>query len=254
MNKFEQILRVKLEDLRDEDYGDFVFRGVPGIAREKILGVRVPEVRNVTDYALGEIFGKKSWNGVEVERGKADGRELYREMNNFLEDLPHFYREYNHAHVEIIYQVNDFDECVRLLDKFLPYVDNWEISDGINPKIFKKHPEEVLMLARRWMRSEHEFTQRVGILMMMKHFLDERFLSDFLEEVVEAAGESEKYYVQMMVAWYLATALSKQWEAAIEILTEERLPILVHNKAISKAVESRRISAEQKDFLRGLRR
>ncbi|MBQ3468323.1 DNA alkylation repair protein [Candidatus Saccharibacteria bacterium] len=124
-------------------------------------------------------------------------------MNNFLEDLPHFYREYNHAHVEIINQMNDFDECVRLLDKFLPYVDNWEISDGINPKIFKKHPEEVLMLARRWMRSEHEFTQRVGILMMMKHFLDERFSSDFLEEVVEAAGGSEKFQKRWKVGGFL---------------------------------------------------
>ena len=99
--------------------------------------------------------------------------------------------------------MNDFDECVRLLDKFLPYVDNWEISDGINPKIFKKHPEEVLMLARRWMRSEHEFTQRVGILMMMKHFLDERFSSDFLEEVVEAAGGSEKFQKRWKVGGFL---------------------------------------------------
>ena len=130
MNKFELILRERLEDLRDEAYGDFVAKGIPGVPREKILGVRVPEIRGATAYALGEIF-----------------------PTEFLQDLPHYFLEYDYAHAEIISQMNNFEECVSELNKFLPYVNNWAVCDTMNPKIFRKNLDKVLPLAFEWMES-----------------------------------------------------------------------------------------------------
>ncbi|MDO4889113.1 MAG: DNA alkylation repair protein [Candidatus Saccharibacteria bacterium] len=239
MNKFELILRERLEDLRDEAYGDFVAKGIPGVPREKILGVRVPEIRGAAAYALGEIF-----------------------PTEFLQDLPHYFLEYDYAHAEIISQMNNFEECVSELNKFLPYVNNWAVCDTMNPKIFRKNLDKVLPLAFEWMESEQAFTVRFGMLTMMRYFLDEQFSADFLNHIVKVGWraenekgwtEEERYYVRMMVAWYFATALAKQWEAALVILTEEKLPAWTHNKAIQKACESRRITPEQKDLLRGFK-
>ena len=269
MNKFELILREKLEDLRDDAYGDFTAKGIPGVPREKILGVRIPEIRGVTAYALGEIFsGKKTWSVAEAERltqAKSNGFniELYHEMNKFLEDLPHSFLEYNYAHAEIISRMNNFSECVSEVNKFLPYVNNWAVCDTMNPKILRKNLNETLALAFDWMKNEHAFAVRFGMLTMMRYFLDEAFSEDFLGKIVESGKraesekswtEQERYYVRMMAAWYFATALAKQYEAILPILTEEKLPVWTHNKTIQKAIESRRISPEQKEFLRGIKR
>lgn len=283
MNKFELILRERLEDLRDEGYGDFVAKGIPGVPREKILGVRVPEIRGVTAYAIGEIFsGKKVWSHADAERlmleekapggsdagqltlAKSDGFnvELYHGMNKFLQDLPHSFLEYDYAHADIISRMNNFEECVSEVNKFLPYVNNWAVCDTMNPKIFQKNLDEVLSLSLGWMKSEEAFIVRFGAVMMMRYFLEERFSESFLNELVTVGWraenekkwtEEERYYVRMMVAWYFATALAKQWEAALAVLTEEKLPVWTHNKAIQKAIESRRITLEQKDLLRGFR-
>lgn len=269
MNKFELILRERLEDLRDESYGDFVAKGIPGVCRKNILGVRVPEIRGVVAYAIGEIFsGEKSWSASEARQltlAKSDdfNVELYHEMNNFLEDLPHPFLEYDYAHAEIISRVNNFSECVSAVNKFLPYVNNWAVCDTLNPKIFRKNLDEVLPLAFSWMRDERAFTARFGVVTLMRYFLDEKFVVESLEEVVSIGRraekkkgwtEEERYYVRMVVAWYFATALAKQWERALEVLTEEKLPVWTHNKAIQKAIESRRITEEQKELLRGLKR
>lgn len=283
MNKFELILRERLEDLRDESYGDFTAKGIPGVPREKILGVRIPEIRGVVAYAVGEIFsGRKTWSFEEAERSsvgkreskqKTDKRltqansnvfdvELYHEMNKFLEDLPHSFLEYDYAHAEIISRMNNFDECISEVSKFLPYVNNWAVCDTMKPKVFEKNLEGTLSFALGLLGDKHAFSVRFGMLTMMRYFLDEKFAADFLEKIVEAAwwaeteqkwNTEEKYYVRMMTAWYLATALSKQWEATLAILTEEKLPVWTHNKAIQKACESRRITVEQKDLLRGLK-
>lgn len=314
MNKFELLLREKLEDLRDEEYGDFVAKGVPGVPRENILGVRVPEIRGVVAYAIGEIFsGEKTWSFEEAGRlslgdralamtGKTRQRngkrqltqwgfneELYHGMNKFLEDLPHSFLEYDYAHAQIISRMNNFTEAVSELEKFLPYVNNWIICDTTNPGIFRKNLDEVLELSLGWLKSEKPFIARFGVNMMMRYFLGDFFSEDFLEEVAELGWraeepgqmrelkrmvkmsegqakrlkqasedrewtETERYYVKMGVAWYFATALAKKWEATLSILTEEKLPIWIHNKAITKATESRRITPEQKDLLRGLKR
>lgn len=267
MNKFELILRGRMEDVRDEVYGDFVSRLIPEMKRGQILGVRVPEIRSICGYALGEIFGRaKGWSLMDsgqLTRAKSNGFnvELYHEMNKFLADLPHSFLEYDYAHAEIISRVNNFSECVSLVEEFLPYVNNWAVCDTLNPKVFRKNSEELLVFSLKWMESERAFTTRFGMGVQMRYFLDEKFSSDLMEKVVAVAQRAERdwtgeeqYYVRMMVAWYFATALCKQWEAAVAILAEEKLPIWTHNKAIQKAIESRRITLEQKDFLRGLKR
>lgn len=181
-------------------------------------------------------------------------------MNNFLENLPHSFLEYDYAHAEIISRMNNFSECVDLLNKFLPYVNNWAVCDTLNPKIFKKNLDEVLMLSLGWMESKKVFVVRFGVVMQMRYFLDEEFSAEFLEKITEVAWRAEKewnrerYYVRMGVAWYFATALAKQYDAVVAVFTEEKLPVWVHNKAIQKAIESRRVTEERKEFLRGIKR
>lgn len=262
MNIFELKLREKLEDLRDEAYGDFVARGLPGIPRERVLGVRVPEMRAAVDDLLMLVFRQKIWSRELTEK-KESGLDLklYHEMNNFLEDLPHPFLEYDIAHVEIISQMGNFEECMIELNRFLPYVNNWEVCDVMNPRVFRKNLGEVGKYCADWMGMEKPYKRRFGVVTMMRYFLDEKYFSlEQLDLIVKCGTEirdewtdEETYYVQMAVAWYFATALCKQWEAALTVLTEERLPKWVHNKAIQKAVESRRITEEQKDLLRGLK-
>ncbi|MBQ9017350.1 DNA alkylation repair protein [Candidatus Saccharibacteria bacterium] len=280
MNRFELELRQRLEDWRDEAYGDFIFRGVPGMKREQILGVRVPEIRAALWETLMLVFDSEMLRkGLTLSGEGVLDEGLYHEMNIFLNNLPHFYREYDHANVAIINRMNNFEECIELLNKFLPHVNNWEICDAINPKVFRKHPKEVWQLCEGWLGSLKPFQQRFGIVTAMRYFLDdERFFEeqfDWIEMVAHQADtvidirdnwkkmgwdwetwwtDDEAYYVRMAIAWYLATALAKQWEAALSVLTEERLPTLVHNRAIQKALESRRISQEQKELLRELKR
>lgn len=264
MNSFEIILREKLEDLRDDAYGDFIAKGIPGFSRNYFLGVRVPEIRRATDEMLMLVFGQKKWHR-ELTGKLHDGfdEKLYHSMNNFLIDLPHPFLEYDFAQVEIISQMDNFGDCLQEVQKFLPYVNNWAICDTLNPAVFRKNLEQVLEFAFEWMKSERAFVVRFGIGEMQRFFLMDGFSPDFLERVAVCAdraetesrwSESEKYYVKMMVAWYMATALAKQWDATLEILTAGRLPEWVHNKAIQKAIESRRISREQKELLRGLKR
>lgn len=258
MNSFELKLREKLEDIRDIAYAEFVAKGIPGFSSEYFLGVRVPEARAAADEMLVLVFGQKRWSReLTTHEDVGVDMKLYHEMNNFLKDLPHPYLEYDYAQVEIISEMTDFRECVTEVDKFLPLVNNWAVCDCFNPKIFRKNLDKLFPLCLRWLESKRAFTVRFGVVMMMRYFLDERFAPDFLGKVCKCLDRkwvgTEKYYVEMVVAWYMATALAKQWDATIEILTEERLPKWVHNKAIQKAIESRRITEEQKEFLRGLR-
>ena len=254
MEKFELKIREELEDLRDEKYADFIARGVPGVPRNAILGVRVPEIRRVAR----ENFNAK----------------IYHEMNKFLEDLPHGYREYNLLHVFLIAEMKDFEGCMTEVEKFLPYVDNWEVADAINPKAFSKHPSELLGHIMRWVESEHAWTVRVGVVTLLRHFLGERYVPKFSEKVAEVAWraeddagdgptgkhgasawtEGERYYVRMAAAWYFAELAAKNPEAARGIFAGGELPKVVQNRGIQKACESFRVSREMKEELRGLRK
>lgn len=214
-----------LFEMRDEDYKQFNSRLIPTVDPDTVIGIRTPQLRQ-----FAKSFGKTA------------------EAKAFLHSLPHTYYEENNLHGFLIEQIRDPDECIAALDIFLPYVDNWATCDTTSPKIFKKYPKKVLCAAERWIDSTHTYAVRFGIKLLMDHFLDENFKPCFAERV--AAVRSEEYYINMMIAWYFATALAKQYEAAVPFIEQKRLPEWIHNKAIQKACESYRITPEQKEHLR----
>ena len=168
----------------------------------------------------------------------------------FLDDLPHRFYEENNLHAFIIEREKDFLRCVGLVDKFLPYIDNWATCDCLSPKVFKKHPDELLKKTHEWISSSHTYTVRFGIKCLMSFFLDEHFSPEILDIVADI--KSEEYYVNMMRAWFFATALAKQYDSTLPLLTGNRLDLWTHNKTIRKAIESYRITNEQKSLLRTL--
>jgi Predicted DNA alkylation repair enzyme len=174
------------------------------------------------------------------------------EYEDFLKELPHKYYDENLLHGAIISENKDFENCIELLDSFLPFVDNWAVCDTISPKIFKKHKKELIEKIKEWSQSDKTYTCRFGIEMLMTHFLDEDFKKEYLEMVANI--HSEEYYVKMAVAWFFATALAKQWDYAVIYLENNRLDVWVHNKTIQKARESLRILEDKKGYLKGLKR
>ena len=221
-------LRQELFNLRDEAYRDFQAKIVPNIAKEKIIGIRTPVLRE---------FVKNYFRDGDAEE--------------FLNDLPHKYFEENSIHALFISELNDFDECLTAIKIFLPHVDNWATCDSISPKIFAQHTAELDAEISDWLTSAQPYTVRFGLSMLMKFYLGEKFDVRHLERA--AAIDSEHYYVQTMAAWLFATALAKHFDAAIKFLTERKLSTRIHNRTIRKALESRRITSEQKIFLRGLK-
>ena len=219
----------KLFAMQDADYRDFHAKLIPNIPYEAIIGVRTPALR---------AFSKEFWKSAEKDA--------------FMARLPHTYYEENNLHGFLIELIRDFDETVAALDAFLPYVDNWATCDMMNPKSLKKDKTALLAVVRRWLASEHPYTVRFGIKTLMQYYLGDDFRAEYAEMVL--AVESEEYYVNMMRAWYFATALAFQYEAILPLLAENRMDIFTHNKTIRKAVESFRITDEQKAELRGFLR
>ncbi len=217
-----------LFSMQDVAYGDFSAKLLPTIARERIIGVRLPLLRK---------YAKELQKSGHAER--------------FMRDLPHVYLEEDHLHAMLIGLMRDAGECFAALEAFLPYVDNWAVCDSLRPKAVTKDREATLAHISAYLQSEHPYTVRFGIELLMVYFLDEHFSPEHLSTV--ASVKSEEYYVNMMIAWYFATALAKRWDAALPYLEGRRLSPWVHRKTIQKAIESDRVTAEQKDFLRGLR-
>lgn len=221
-------IQSRLFSLQDETYRQFQAKLMPGMPLERIIGVRIPELRK-----LAKELRKQE--GIDV----------------FLNALPHAYYDENNLHGFLISECRDYARTVEYVNAFLPFVDNWATCDLLSPKVFKKHRRELEGEILRWMASPETYTIRFGMEMVMTHFLDEDFEAKWLER---AAGiHSEEYYVNMMSAWFFATALAKQWEAAVPYLEERKLEKWVHNKTIQKAVESYRITPEQKTYLRTLK-
>ncbi len=218
-------IRARLFALQDVKYRDFQAKLIPGVPKETIIGVRTPELRR---------FAKEAGENLD-----------------FLAELPHRYYDENQLHAFIISAVRDRQECLRLVEEFLPYVDNWATCDQMSLKCFRKDPAELLPHIRRWLASPETYTVRFGIGCLMEFFLDENFRPEYPEMV--SAVHSDEYYVRMMIAWYFATALAKQYDAVIPYITERRLDPWTHRKTIQKAVESFRITPEQKDYLKSLK-
>lgn len=228
MKAIEQEIREELFALQDEKYLAMQRMIIPNIDPESIIGVRIPLVREL------------------VKKYKKDER-----VNEYLDSLPHQYYDENNVHGFLVSEIKDFDECIRRLDEFLPYVDNWATCDGMRPKVFKKHKKELVPYLYKWMESNETYRIRFAIEMFMSFYLDEDFDVEYPMRIVKI--RSTEYYVNMMIAWYCATALAKQWEAVIPLLETQSMDAWTHNKTIQKARESYRITPEQKEYLNSLK-
>ncbi len=223
MSVYERLLAVK-----DPEYREFQAKLVPNIDPATIIGVRTPDMRNIAK---------------EVAKSP--------EKETFLKELPHKYYEENLVHFFVIAQIKDFDECVKRVEEFLPYVDCWPVSDQATPKSFKKNHNNLLPYIKKWIASDHVYTARFGIRMLMNEFLGDEFKDEYAQMVAEKKGED--YYLKMMVAWYFATALAKNYDETVKYIEERRLDEWVHKKAIQKAVESFRVTDEHKEYLKSFR-
>ena len=223
MSVYERLLAVK-----DPEYREFQAKLVPNIDPATIIGVRTPDMRNIAK---------------EVAKSK--------ERDAFLQELPHKYYEENLVHFFVIAQIKDFDECVKRVEEFLPYVDCWPVSDQASPKSFKKNHNNLLPYIKKWIASNHVYTARFGIRMLMNEFLGDEFKDEYALMVADKKGED--YYLKMMVAWYFATALAKNYDETVKYIEERRLDEWVHKKAIQKAVESFRVTDEHKEYLKSFR-
>ena len=250
MNHTELVKRLLAE--QDLKYRDFHASLLPNIDKKSIIGVRVPTMRKIAkEFAA---------SATPADLGK------------FLDKLPHKYFEENQVHLFAVERIKDFDECLRRIEQFLPYIDNWAVCDGKSPKALLKDPQRFYEKIQEWLKSRHPYTVRFGVNMLMNFFLDERFRKEHLKLVaaidenlfdddstgaaqasVNAARPTDRYYVQMVIAWYMATALAKQWEATFPYIKGRKLSPWIHAKSIQKACESYRITQEQKEILRGLK-
>lgn len=224
----EQTITERIFELKDEKYKQFHSKLIPTVNPNTIVGVRTPQLRK-----LAKEISKEEQAGA------------------FLKKLPHKYYEENNLHAFIIEGIKDYDRLISELNAFLPFVDNWATCDMMNPKVFKKHTDELLIQIKEWLKSESTYTVRFALGTMMRYYLDENFSAEILE--LASSINSNEYYIKMMVAWFFATALSVQYTSALPCLEEKRLDTWTHNKAIQKAIESRRIANEQKDYLRTLK-
>ncbi len=223
MSVYEMLLEVK-----DDKYRDFQAKLVPNISPDTIIGVRTPDMRKIAK----EIFNSDLKDG-------------------FLAELPHRYYEENLVHFFVVALIKDFDECIEAVEAFLPYIDCWPVSDQATPKSFKKQHERLLPYIRKWIASEHVYTARFGIRMLMNEYLGDDFREEYLSLVASKQGED--YYLRMMVAWYFATALAKRYDESVRYIEEKKLDEWVHKKAIQKALESYRVTEEHKVYLKSLR-
>lgn len=219
----------QLYALRDEKYAQFQSKLIPTLPADRFIGVRAPQARKLARELAGTP-----------------------EAAAFLAVLPHGYYDEDLLHGLLLSEMKDYAECIQAVERFLPYVNNWAVCDMMSPKVFKKHKAELLDKIREWSSSKEIYTCRFGLEMLMRYFLDGDFKPGYLE--IPAAVRSQEYYVNMMVAWFFATALAKQWEATLPYIEQQRLDVWTHNKSIQKACESFRVSLEHKAYLKTLKR
>ncbi|MBQ1894414.1 MAG: DNA alkylation repair protein [Clostridiales bacterium] len=221
-------IRSRFKEQQDIGYRELQIRTTPSVEASRIVGVRTPALRS-----LAKELGKRE------------------DVGEFLKILPHELFEEDQLHAFIISGYKDYGRAIDELERFLPYVDNWATCDQMSPKVFKKHRPELMEHIKKWIKSDKTYTVRFGVGMLMEHFLDEDFDVRYAEMVAEL--RSDEYYVNMMIAWYFATALAKQYDEILPFIREERLDVWTHNKTIQKAIESYRITPEQKEYLKTLK-
>lgn len=219
----------ELFKLQDKEYKEFQAKLIPNISKDYFIGVRTPELRRLA-------------------------KEIVKENNykSFLEELPHKYFDENQLHGFIISEIKNYDECINYTNKFLPYIDNWATCDQLSPKVFNKNKFKLIDEIKVWIKSKDTYTIRFGIGMLMKYFLDDDFDKTYLELVSKI--KSKEYYINMMISWFFATALAKQYKDTITYIEDNKLDLWIHDKTIQKAIESYRITSSQKEYLRSLKR
>lgn len=221
-------IKERLFEMQDLAYRNFHSKLIPTVDKDRIIGVRTPELRKL----------------AKELKGTAEAEE-------FLSLLPHYYYEENNLHGFLLEYIKDYDACIAELNKFLPYVDNWATCDMMAPKCFKKNLSQLSEQCKLWIASGKTYMVRFAVNMLMKYYLDDNFSPEYPELVASVA--SEDYYIKMVVAWYFATALTKQYDAILPYLENRCLEAWTHNKTIQKALESYRINPEQKQYLRTLK-
>ena len=228
MKQIEEYIQKRLFEMQDGEYKTFHQKLIPTVAPETLIGVRTPLLRS---------FAK------EIEK--------HPEIDDFINTLPHQYYDENNLHGFLVERIKDFEHCLSEINRFLPYVDNWATCDLMSPAVFKKHRSEVLAQIGIWISSDHTYTIRFGLKMLMSLFLDDAFQPEYLK--MAAGILSSEYYVNMMIAWFFATALAKQYKETVSYIEEYRLSPSVHNQTIKKACESLRITDEQKRYLKNFK-
>ena len=218
----------ELFKLQDKKYRDFQIKLIPNYRIDNMIGVRTPDLKTLAKKILKE-------NNYKL----------------FLKTLPHKYFDENQLHAFIISEIKNYDDCINYINIFLPYVDNWATCDQMSPKIFKKNKDKLINEIQKWIKSDNTYTIRFGIGMLMQYYLDDNFNIEYLEMVSKI--KSKEYYVNMMIAWFFATALAKQYDDTIKYIENNKLDKWVHNKTIQKAIESNRITIERKEYLRTLK-
>lgn len=233
MNKVQK----ELYKMQDKKYGAFQATLIPTVEKKRIIGVRTPALKN---------FAKKMIKENQIK-----------EIEKFLKDLPHKYFDEMQLHAFLLNELKDYDKCINEIEKFLSYIDNWATCDQLSPKIFSKNKNDLLKRIKKWIKAKKAYTIRFGIGMLMQHFLDEDFDEKYLQMVanIKSAGykDTDLYYIEMMRAWFFATALAKQYKATIPYIEKRKLDVWTHNKTIQKAVESYRITEKQKELLKKLK-
>ena len=222
-------IKEDLLKMQDKGYRDFQIKLLPTVNPNTVIGVRTPELRKYAKKLIKE--------------------NIY---TAFLEELPHRYFDENQLHAFIISELKDYNECISYINKFLPLVDNWATCDQMSPKIFKKNHEDLVKQIKKWIKSKDTYAIRFGICTLMQHYLDEDFKIEYLSIISKI--KSKEYYVNMMIAWFFATALAKKYKETIPIIENQKLDTWTHNKTIQKAIESYRITQEQKEYLKSLKR
>lgn len=222
-------IQKKLFELQDKKYAEFQAKLTPNLKREDFIGVRTPELKKLAK----QIFKEGDYQ-------------------EFLNVLPHKYFDENQLHAFIITEIKDYDTCIKEVNNFLPYVNNWATCDQLSPKSFKKNKDNLLKEIKVWIKSKETYTVRFAIGNLMRHYLEEDYDVKYPEMVSKV--KSDEYYINMMIAWYFATALAKQYDSVLPYVTDNKLDVWTHNKTIQKAVESDRITPQQKDYLKSFKR
>lgn len=217
-----------LFDLQDKDYAKFQHKLAPTVSEDKFIGVRMPKLRSLCKKLIEN-----------------------NQVGDFLDQLPHLYHDENLLHSLLISEIKDFDVCIKEVNKFLPYIDNWAVCDSLSPKVFNKNKDKLIGYIKKRTESDQTYTIRFGVKILMEHFLDEDFKEEFLK--IPEKIHSDEYYVQMGIAWFYSTALIKQWDATIPYIEKSRLDKPIHNMTIQKARDSRRIGNDRKEYLKTLK-